>query len=68
MTAACSTATIPAATETERAIVRGYERVMPTRSRADTERTQAEIGRLYDWHCRRATAAGLSSAYCPPEG
>ena len=47
--AACSPSlTTPAVTETEKAFCDAWEAALPTRSREDTERTRAEIGRLYD--------------------
>lgn len=44
--AGCQTTTV--ATVTERELCRQWRDSLPTRSRADTEQTRAEIGRAYD--------------------
>jgi hypothetical protein len=41
-------ATTIEATATETALCREWRESLPTRSRTDTEQTQAEIGRAYD--------------------
>lgn len=46
--AACSPVTIPAASETERALCEAWRDDLPTRSRGDSWQTQAEIGGAYD--------------------
>lgn len=48
LTAACATPTTPEATETEAALCEAWRDSLPTRSRSDTDQTQAEIGRAYD--------------------
>ena len=48
--AGCTTRTISAATETDRAWCESLRAVMPDRSRSDTKRTQARIGALYDFY------------------
>ncbi len=45
---ACGPATIPAASETEHALCQAWRDDLPTRSRADSPQTQAEIGVAYD--------------------
>lgn len=46
LAAGCTTTT--AGTETERAICEAWADALPTRSRSDTQQTQAEIGVLLD--------------------
>lgn len=48
LAAGCWITTTPEATETEKELCVAWRDSLPSRSRQDTERTRAEIGRAYD--------------------